>query len=80
LFIQSTFTFRLNRKCENRSFRNHKTTRPRNINENKKKEGGLFPQLLAGKQPNDYHDCGNHKQYMYQRAYARQSEEPNQPE
>jgi hypothetical protein len=39
----------------------------------------LFPKFFAGQQPNDYQDYGDHEQYMYQSAYARQSKEPNRP-
>jgi len=37
----------------------------------------LFPQLFACEQPNEDQDYCNHKQYMYQRAYAGQSKETN---
>jgi hypothetical protein len=39
----------------------------------------LSPQLFTGQQPNDYQDYGNHKQYMYQRAYAWQSKKSHGP-
>jgi hypothetical protein len=35
--------------------------------------------LSAGQQPNNEQDYANHEQYMYQRAYAWQSKETNQP-